>query len=228
MRSACRVVFAGATRPGSPVPRDDGVPAGPPAIRGHPLKRARRLGMGVDVAEAVAAGDGFLHRALLYRGAAELRGARGACAAAGRAEPVLIAPAGKVSWLRANERGDRGVAFTDMTELAATRPDHPASARYGPYRAADPWVGEPVWPERSARGARGHAYEAWSTRRSPGPHMVCLYDRRDSPRRSGRRGLHHACRTGGGGRARLLGRAGCRRLETAGGPPAARKASATA
>ncbi|HEX9355783.1 MAG TPA: hypothetical protein VF933_18425 [Streptosporangiaceae bacterium] len=28
--------------------------------------------MGVDVAEAVA-GDGFLHRALLYRGAAEFR-----------------------------------------------------------------------------------------------------------------------------------------------------------
>jgi hypothetical protein len=46
----------------------------PPAIRGHPLKRARRLGMGVDVAEAVAAGDGFLHHALLYRGAAELGG----------------------------------------------------------------------------------------------------------------------------------------------------------
>jgi hypothetical protein len=45
----------------------------PPAIRGHPQKRTRRLGMGVDVAEAVAAGDGFLHRALLYRGAAEFR-----------------------------------------------------------------------------------------------------------------------------------------------------------
>jgi hypothetical protein len=28
----------------------------------------------VDVAEAVAVGDGFLHRALLYRGAAELGG----------------------------------------------------------------------------------------------------------------------------------------------------------
>jgi hypothetical protein len=28
--------------------------------------------VGVGVAEAVAAGDGFLHRALLYRGAAEL------------------------------------------------------------------------------------------------------------------------------------------------------------
>ena len=44
------------------------------ASRGRPLKRARRLGMGVDVAEAVA-GDGFLHRALLYRGAAEFRAA---------------------------------------------------------------------------------------------------------------------------------------------------------
>ena len=30
--------------------------------------------MGVDVAEAVASGDGFLRRALLYRGAAELGG----------------------------------------------------------------------------------------------------------------------------------------------------------
>ena len=48
--------------------------AGLAAPRGHPLKCARRLGRGVDVAEAVAAGDGFLHRALLYRGAAELGG----------------------------------------------------------------------------------------------------------------------------------------------------------
>ena len=76
--------------------------------------------MGVDVAEAVA-GDGFLHRALLYRGTAEFRAAieryvRGGLA---RAEPVLIAtPPGKVSWLRRDLSGGvPGLAFTDMTEL---------------------------------------------------------------------------------------------------------------
>ena len=77
--------------------------------------------MGVDVAEAAAVGDGFLHRALLYRGAAEFRASierylRGGQA---RAEPVLISTAPtKVSWLRRELNGDTaGVAFTDMTEL---------------------------------------------------------------------------------------------------------------
>jgi hypothetical protein len=77
--------------------------------------------MGVDVAEAMAAGDGFLHRALLYRGAAEFRAAVERCVRGGlnRAEPVLIAtPPGKVSWLRREFSGETAaVAFTDLTEL---------------------------------------------------------------------------------------------------------------
>jgi len=102
--------------------------------------------MGVDVAEAVAAGDGFLHRALLYRGAAEFRAAVERCVRGGlnRAEPVLIAtPPGKVSWLRREFSGESaGVAFTDMTELgrnpariipaiAAFMDDEPQRARLG-------------------------------------------------------------------------------------------------
>ena len=130
------------------------------AIRGRPLKRARRLGMGVDVAEAVA-GDGFLHRALLYRGAAEFRAAieryvRGGLA---RAEPVLVATSpGKVSWLRREfNASSAGVAFTDMTEVgrnpARIMPAiHAFMARYPGRRI---WcLGEPVWPERSAAELR--------------------------------------------------------------------------
>ena len=41
--------------------------------------------MGVDVAEAVAVGDGFLHRALLYRGAAEFRASIERCLRGGQA-----------------------------------------------------------------------------------------------------------------------------------------------
>jgi hypothetical protein len=123
--------------------------------------------MGVDVAEAVA-GDGFLHRALLYRGAAEFRAAierymRGGLA---RAEPVLIATSpGKVSWLRREFNGESpGVAFTDMTELGR----NPARIipairtfmdRYPGRRIR--CLGEPVWPERSAAELRETArYEA--------------------------------------------------------------------
>ena len=141
--------------------------------------------MGVDVAEAVA-GDGFLHRALLYRGAAEFRAAveryvRGGVA---RAEPVLIAtPSGKVSWLRRDPgSGVPGLAFTDMTELGR----NPARIipairtfmdRYPGRRIR--YLGEPVWPERSAAELREAArYEALiNTAFSGTPAtMVCLYD----------------------------------------------------
>ena len=141
--------------------------------------------MGVDVAEAVA-GDGFLHRALLYRGAAEFRAAleryvRGGLA---RAEPVLIATSpGKVSWLRREFNGaTAGVAFTDMTDLGRN------PARIIPairtfmdrYPGRRIWcLGEPVWPERSAAELREAArYEALvNTAFSGTPAaMVCLYD----------------------------------------------------
>jgi anti-sigma regulatory factor (Ser/Thr protein kinase) len=141
--------------------------------------------MGVDVAEAVA-GDGFLHRALLYRGAAEFRAAierymRGGLA---RAEPVLIATSpGKVSWLRREFNGESpGVAFTDMTEMGR----NPARIipairtfmdRYPGRRIR--CLGEPVWPERSAAELREAArYEALvNTAFSGTPAtMVCLYD----------------------------------------------------
>ena len=142
--------------------------------------------MGVDVAEAVD-GDGFLHRALLYRGAAEFRAAieryvRGGLA---RAEPVLVATSpGKVSWLRREfNAGSAGVAFTDMTEVgrnpARIMPAiHAFMARYPGRRI---WcLGEPVWPERSAAELREAArYEALvNTAFSGTPAaMVCLYDR---------------------------------------------------
>jgi anti-sigma regulatory factor (Ser/Thr protein kinase) len=142
--------------------------------------------MGVDVAEAVAVGDGFLHRALLYRGAAEFRASierylRGGQA---RAEPVLIATAPtKVSWLRRElNRDTAGVAFTDMTELGR----NPARIipairgfmdRYPGRRIR--CVGEPVWPDRSAAELReATRYEALvNTAFSGTPAtMVCLYD----------------------------------------------------
>ena len=143
--------------------------------------------MGVNVAEAVAAGDGFLHRALLYRGAGEFRASiekylRGGLA---RAEPVLIATSpGKVSWLRPElHRDTAGVAFTDMTELGR----NPARIipairtfmdRYPGRRVR--WVGEPVWPDRSAAELREAArYEALVNSAFSGTPatMVCLYDR---------------------------------------------------
>ena len=142
--------------------------------------------MGVDVAEAVAVGDGFLHRALLYRGAAEFRASierylRGGQA---RAEPVLIATSpAKVSWLRRELGRDAGgVAFTDMTELGR----NPARIipavrgfmdRYPGRRVR--CVGEPVWPDRSAAELReATRYEALvNTAFSGTPAtMVCLYD----------------------------------------------------
>lgn len=142
--------------------------------------------MGVDVAEAVAAGDGFLHRALLYRGAAEFRAAieryvRGGLA---RAEPVLIATSpGKVSWLRREFSAEpAGVAFTDMTELgrnpARIIPAIRAFMDRYPGRRIR-CVGEPVWPDRSAAELReATRYEALvNTAFSGTPAtMVCLYD----------------------------------------------------
>ena len=142
--------------------------------------------MGVNVADAVAPGDGFLHRALLYRGAAEFRAAAERCVRGGltRAEPVLIAAhPGKVSWLRRDLSGEPpGVAFTDMTELGR----NPARIipairtfidRYPGRRIR--WVSEPVWPERSAAELREAArYEALvNTAFSGTPAtMMCLYD----------------------------------------------------
>jgi anti-sigma regulatory factor (Ser/Thr protein kinase) len=142
--------------------------------------------MGVDVAEAVAVGDGFLHRALLYRGAAEFRASierylRGGQA---RAEPVLIATSPtKMSWLRRElNRDTAGVAFTDMTELGR----NPARIipairgfmdRYPGRRIR--CVGEPVWPERSAAELRETTrYEALVNTAFSGAlaTMVCLYD----------------------------------------------------
>ena len=142
--------------------------------------------MGVDVAEAVA-GDGFLHRALLYRGAAEFRAAieryvRGGLA---RAEPVLIAtPPGKVSWLRRDLNGGvPGLAFTDMTELgrnpARIIPAIRTFMDRHPGRRIR-YLSEPVWPERSAAELREAVrYEALiNTAFSGTPAtMVCLYDR---------------------------------------------------
>ena len=142
--------------------------------------------MGVDVAEAVA-GDGFLHRALLYRGAAEFRAAidryvRGGLA---RAEPVLIAtPPGKVSWLRRDLSGGvPGLAFTDMTELgrnpARIIPAIRAFMDRNPGRRIR-YLSEPVWPDRSAAELREAVrYEALvNTAFSGTPAtMVCLYDR---------------------------------------------------
>src|SRR5882757_9285424 len=142
--------------------------------------------MGVDVAEAVAVGDGFLHRALLYRGAAEFRASierylRGGQA---RAEPVLIATAPtKVSWLRRELGSDTaGVAFTDMTELgrnpARIIPAIRTFIDRHPGRRIR-CVGEPVWPDRSAAELReATRYEALvNTAFSGTPAtMVCLYD----------------------------------------------------
>jgi len=141
--------------------------------------------MGVDVAEA-AASDGLLHSALLYRGAAEFRAVveRYVRAGLARAEPVLIVtPPRKVSWLRHEFNGETGgVAFTDMTELGR----NPARIipairtfmdRYPGRRIR--YVGEPVWPERSAAELREAArYEALvNTAFSGAPAtMVCLYD----------------------------------------------------
>ena len=140
--------------------------------------------MGVDVAEAV--GDGFLHRALLYRGAAEFRASierylRGGQA---RAEPVLIATAPvKVSWLRRELNGDTaGVAFTDMTELgrnpARIIPAIRAFMDRYPGRRIR-CVGEPVWADRSAAELReATRYEALVNTAFGGSPatMVCLYD----------------------------------------------------
>ena len=142
--------------------------------------------MGVDVAEAVPAGDGFLHRALLYRGAAEFRAAVERCVRGGlnRAEPVLIAtPPGKVSWLRREFNGESaGVAFTDMTELgrnpARIIPAIRTFMDRHPGRRIR-CVGEPVWPERSAAEVReATRYEALvNTAFSGTPAtMMCLYD----------------------------------------------------
>jgi anti-sigma regulatory factor (Ser/Thr protein kinase) len=142
--------------------------------------------MGVDVAEAVAAGDGFLHRALLYRGAAEFRAAieryvRGGLA---RTEPVLIATSpGKVSWLRREfNGGTAGVAFTDMTEVgrnpARIIPAIRTFMDRHPGRRIR-CVGEPVWADRSAAELREAArYEALVNTAFSGTRatMVCLYD----------------------------------------------------
>ncbi len=139
--------------------------------------------MGVDVADA---GDGFLHRALLYRGAAEFRAAVERCVRGGlnRAEPVLIAtPPGKVSWLRREFSGESaGVAFTDMTELgrnpARIIPAIRTFMDRHPGRRIR-CVGEPVWPERSVAELREAArYEALvNTAFSGTPAtMMCLYD----------------------------------------------------
>ena len=142
--------------------------------------------MGVDVAEAVA-GDGFLHRALLYRGAAEFRATveryvRGGLA---RAEPVLIATSpGKVSWLGRELNGSpAGVAFTDMTEVGRNpaRLIPAIRAFMDRYPGRRIWcLGEPVWPERSAAELREAArYEALVNTAFTGTPaaMVCLYDK---------------------------------------------------
>jgi anti-sigma regulatory factor (Ser/Thr protein kinase) len=142
--------------------------------------------MGVDVAEAAAVGVGFLHRALLYRGAAEFRASiekylRGGQA---RAEPVLIATSPtKVSWLRRELSVDTaGVAFTDITELGR----NPARIipairgfmdRYPGRRIR--CVGEPLWPDRSPAELReATRYEALVNKAFSGTRatMVCLYD----------------------------------------------------
>lgn len=142
--------------------------------------------MGVDMAEAVAVGDGLLHRALLYRGAAEFRAGieryvRGGLA---RAEPVLVAtPPGKVSWLRREFSSEpAGVAFTDMTELgrnpARIIPAIRTFVDRHPGRRIR-YVAEPVWPDRSAAELREAArYEALvNTAFSGTPAtMMCLYD----------------------------------------------------
>ena len=142
--------------------------------------------MGVDVAEAVA-GDGFLHRALLYRGATEFRAAidryvRGGLA---RAEPVLIAtPPGKVSWLRRDLNGGvPGLGFTDMTELgrnpARIIPAIRAFMDRNPGRRIR-YLSEPVWPDRSdaelREAVRCEALVNTAFSGTPAT-MVCLYDR---------------------------------------------------
>ena len=142
--------------------------------------------MGVDVAEAVA-GDGFLHRAVIYRGAAEFRSAidryvRGGLA---RAEPVLIAtPPGKVSWLRRDLSGGvPGLAFTDMTVMgrnpARIIPAIRAFMDRNPGRRIR-YLSEPVWPDRSAAELREAVrHEALVNAAFSGTPatMVCLYDR---------------------------------------------------
>ena len=172
--------------------------------------------MGVDVAEAV--GDGFLHRALLYRGAAEFRASierylRGGQA---RAEPVLIATAPvKVSWLRRELNGDTaGVAFTDMTELgrnpARIIPAVRAFMDRYPGRRIR-CVGEPVWADRSAAELReATRYEALVNTAFGGSPatMVCLYDSRGTHLvGAGRRRLHPSGRAppriGGGAESGL-------------------------
>ena len=141
--------------------------------------------MGVDVAEAVAS-DGFLHRALLYRGAAEFRAAieRYVRGGLSHGEPVLVATSpGKVGWLRREFKDEPPrVAFTDMTELGR----NPARIipairtfmdRYPGRRIW--WLGEPVWPERSDAELREAArYEALVNTAFSGTQatMVCLYD----------------------------------------------------
>lgn len=138
------------------------------------------------MAEAAAVGDGFRHRALFYRGAAEFRAAIDWCVRGGlaRAEPVLIAtPPGKVGWLRREFTGEAsGVAFTDMTDLgrnpARIIPAIRAFMDRYPGRRIR-YLGEPVWPDRSAAELREAArYEALVNTAFGGSPatMVCLYD----------------------------------------------------
>jgi anti-sigma regulatory factor (Ser/Thr protein kinase) len=135
-----------------------GRPSGP---QGAFVGRSRRQRgeadrMGVDVAEAAAADGGFRHLALFYRGPADYLSALQGFVQSGlaRAEPVLVAvPQRKVSWLRRELPRAERVTFADMTELGRNpaRIIPSVSAFVGSHaQQRVRYIGEPVWPERSA------------------------------------------------------------------------------
>lgn len=112
--------------------------------------------MGVDMADVAGVGGGFRHLALLYDGAEDYLSAAQGFVQDGLAlaEPVLVAvPQPTVSWLRRELPGAEHVTFADMTELGRNPARIIPSARafvdsHSQQRIR--YIGEPVWPERSA------------------------------------------------------------------------------
>jgi anti-sigma regulatory factor (Ser/Thr protein kinase) len=143
--------------------------------------------MTADTAAEPAAGEGFRHRALLYRGTVEYRAAVRGYLRRGlaRAEPVLIAvPQRKVAWLRSELKAEpTEVAFADMTELGRNPARIIPALRAFMDRHAGQrvWcIAEPVWPGRSAAEMREAArHEALVNTAFAGASasFLCLYDR---------------------------------------------------
>ena len=135
--------------------------------------------------EAAAAGGGCRHLALLYQDTAEYLAAAQGFVRDGltRAEPVLVAvPMATMAWLRRALPESDGLSFADMTELGR----NPArviplvlafAARHARQRVR--YLGEPVWPGRTAAELRQTARHETLTNTAfaavPAT-LLCAYD----------------------------------------------------